>query len=604
MVTDAIERDTSKVESAAPAVVGTNTRPVVTVEKALYGLLVLAAAIVRLVHLGLTPMTATETGQAFQAYRLATGAGLPTGDYSPLLLTFNFLTFALLGGVGDALPRLLPALAGSAIVAVPYWLRRWLGRPGALATAGLLAFTPSFVLFSRWDNEAVVTALFTLAVLTIGQRYLLTPIPRRLTWLGVWLAVALVSGRGAWLFVVVALGFILAVMYSGRDSVTREDILAGLRAMRDNRGTLLSTVVIALGLFVALATALFFNPDGIQAALDGLAAWFRVPMQSEAWWYYLLALPVYETAILVLGLVGGVWLLTQRNLFALFLIVWFAVALALSTLSPARPASGIVTILLPLTLLAGMTLGRMVDALRLYGSWTREGLFLLIALPFIVGPALQVAAFVTQPQATPGAETRLLLILALFVVFLGAILSAFAAMMGRDVAWRSAGALALVLLALITIRTTASVTYPQAYVPQEFLGGPRTSLDATRVAGDIYGVALDRFGASQTQLVAVDERLTPAMAWYLRLFPSLDIRNNVVGSTATQLLAAVPAGAQPPQAPAGYVGQPARFESAWSPLGMDARNWIRWYVYRETPVNPPRVDGLVWFAKPTASAGQ
>ena len=599
MLTDVLGRDRAEeVETVVEPVVSVSQ--VVTIEKALYGVLVLIAAVIRLLQLNAPPLDAHEAGQALAAYRLATGAGLPTEPYSPLLFTFNFISFALLGA-GDALARALPALAGAAIVAVPYWLRRWLGRPGGLATAALLTISPSFVFFSRQLDEAVVTALFTLAALTIGVRYLMTPIPRRLMWLGVWLAVALASGRGAWLFLVIAIGFILAVVYSGRDSVTREDVLAAWRAMRSQRNSWLNAVLLALGVFLTLATAVFFNPDGIQAVFDGLAAWGRPAIDSVGWSHYLLALGVYETLILGLGIVGGIWLLRQRNLFALFLMVWFVVTLLVSEITPARPASGIVTILLPLTLLAGMALGRFADEVRINAAWDREGLFLLFALPFIVGPALQLANFVTQPVTPPGLAGRILLIVALFIVFIAAILSAFAAMMDRAVAYRSAGLLIIILLGLSGLRSMSAVTFPQAYIPQEFLGGPRTSPDVDRVAEQIHMVGLDRFGARQTQPVAVDERLTPTWLWYLRLFPRVEVRNNVAGSTAPLLVAAIPDNGDPPAAPPGYVGQRGRYQTYWTPDGLDLRGWVRWFIYREAPSAPAKQDGFVWFVRPAAA---
>ena len=239
-----------------------------------------------------------------------------------------------------------------------------------------------------------------------------------------------------------------------------------------------------------------------------------------------------------------------------------------------------------------------MDNILLQGAWDREPLFLLFAIPFIVGPMLQVAAYVTKP--TPPAEegSRLLLILVIFVIFLAAILAAIGSLLGRDVALRSLAILLLLLLGLNSLRSMASVVFPQSYVPQEFLGGPRTSPDVAQVANDLLAVGVDRFGARPTQLVAIDERLTPTWQWYLRWFPRIETRNNVNGSTAPLLLAYAPANGDPPAPPAGYIGQRGRYQSAWDPVGLDWRGWTRWYLYRDAPSAPSRVDGFIWYARP------
>ena len=152
-------------------------------------------------------------------------------------------------------------------------------------------------------------------------------------------------------------------------------------------------------------------------------------------------------------------------------------------------------------------------------------------------------------------------------------------------------------------RSTVSVAYPQDFIPQEFLGGPRTSPDVVRVVNDLQGVALDRFGAAQTQPVAVDASLTPTLAWYLRYFPRVDVRNNAATSGVSQILAAAPSTPQV-QTPAGYVGQRARFETEWIPGGMGVRDWLRWIIYRNVPGVPPQVDWMIWFSKVSAPPQQ
>ncbi len=602
MLTDTVASETTE-RTPTVEVVAAPARSVVTLEKGIYAVLVLIALALRLVNLGAAPLNAREAGEAVAAYTLATGGGLPSGVYNPLLFTFNFVTFVF-GGASDTWARLLPALTGAALVALPYWMRRWLDRPGAIAAATLLAFSPSFVLFSRLLDPAILAAFGIVATLTMGLRVLVAHLPRRYILTGAWLAVALVAGRASWVWLLLTIAFAVAVLYYPQDTVTREDILAAGRALRNDRSTLLTTLAVALVVFVVLSTAVFFNPTGFQAVLDTAAGWWRASGESIPAWQYLAGLAAYETLILVFGLVGLVWLIVRRqDLFAVYLGLWFAVMLIVTLISPVRPPSGIVALLLPLTLLAAMLLGRLFADVTANSAWEREGLLLLIALPFVFGPLFRLTEYLAPATPpTPGATTPLVL-LGIFVLGLAIVFAGGWSLFGRDVALRTAGLVAVFLLGLVMVRSSISVAYPGDFIPQEFLGGPRTSTDVVRVVGDLQGIALDRYGAAQTQPVAVDASLTPTLSWYLRYFPRVDVRNNAAGSGVPQILAVAPNTPQV-QTPTGYVGQRARFETDWTPSGMGIRDWLRWVLYRNAPAAPPSVDWMIWFSKVSAPPQQ
>jgi len=138
----------------------------------------------------------------------------------------------------------------------------------------------------------------------------------------------------------------------------REDILAAGRTLRNDRSTLITTMAVAVVVFVVLSTAVFFNPTGFQAVLDTAAGWWRAGGESIPAWQYLAGLAAYETLILVFGLVGLVWLIVRRqDLFAVYLGLWFAVMLIVTLISPVRPPTWPAVVLLPLTLLGGVVGG-------------------------------------------------------------------------------------------------------------------------------------------------------------------------------------------------------------------------------------------------------
>ena len=134
-----------------------------TGEVALYALIALAAAGLRLYRLGTRPMTEGEAAQALAAWRFIQGQAVEPTGYSPFLLTSNILLFGLFRA-GDFTARLVPALFGVALVLLPYLLRRRLGRMGALAASFLLAISPAANFFSRYLGGEIVVAACALAL--------------------------------------------------------------------------------------------------------------------------------------------------------------------------------------------------------------------------------------------------------------------------------------------------------------------------------------------------------------------------------------------------------------------------------------------------------
>src|SRR5437763_9188732 len=76
--------------------------------------------------------------------------------------------------------RILAATLGTLIVAVPYFLRDYLGKWGAWLACFLLAVSPSMVYFSRFAREDIYMACFTLLLVVSVARYVRD---RQMRWL-------------------------------------------------------------------------------------------------------------------------------------------------------------------------------------------------------------------------------------------------------------------------------------------------------------------------------------------------------------------------------------------------------------------------------------
>src|SRR5512143_2263064 len=104
------------------------TGVVITAEVALYAAILGIAAVLRLWNLEASPLSTREAAQAVAAFN---GASMPTGG-SPLLFGIHQLFFGLFGStVDDSGVRLVAALIGTIMVALPLLFRSALGRYGA-----------------------------------------------------------------------------------------------------------------------------------------------------------------------------------------------------------------------------------------------------------------------------------------------------------------------------------------------------------------------------------------------------------------------------------------------------------------------------------------
>ena len=182
---------------------GWNPRISITWELAAYTLLFASALILRLWDLGSRALHHDESLHARFAYDLFAGNGF---EHTPVLhgpLQFFGTAFAYLvsGGASDVSARILPALLGTALVLVPFFLRRQLGTVGALAIAALLAFSPTLLYFSRFARNDIWIAVFTLVLIVAIWRYLADQRHRYLYLIAGVLALSFATKETTFLFV-------------------------------------------------------------------------------------------------------------------------------------------------------------------------------------------------------------------------------------------------------------------------------------------------------------------------------------------------------------------------------------------------------------------
>ena len=186
--------------------------PLLRWEVAFFGLLFLVALSMRLWDLGSRALGYDESLHAYYGFRLAQGF-----EYLHSPLThgpFQFHGMAavyFLLGDSDYTTRLLHALFGTVLVLIPIFLRKQLGRAGAMATALMLAFSPMMLFYSRYARNDIFMAVWMLGLVALLWRYLEEGKPRYLYMSAAVLAFAFATKETTFIFVAILGSYLLIV---------------------------------------------------------------------------------------------------------------------------------------------------------------------------------------------------------------------------------------------------------------------------------------------------------------------------------------------------------------------------------------------------------
>ncbi|MGE0133836.1 MAG: flippase activity-associated protein Agl23 [Dehalococcoidia bacterium] len=142
--------------------------------------LVVVALVLRLYDLGVRALHHDESLHATYSWYFSIGrqVGNCAAAYchDPLMhgpFQFHFMAamFKLFGD-GDFMARVPAALTGTALVATPLLLRRWLGPVGTVAAALFLTLSPTLLYYSRFAREDIYIWLWTVLLFVSVWRYL------------------------------------------------------------------------------------------------------------------------------------------------------------------------------------------------------------------------------------------------------------------------------------------------------------------------------------------------------------------------------------------------------------------------------------------------
>ena len=267
-------------------------------------------------------------------------------------------------GDSDFTARLAPALMGTSMVAMPYFLRNQLGRVAAFTAAVLLAIGPSYLYFSRFAREDIYFAAISFALFVVVFRFLDRPRFWYPPAIGALIALGFATKETMYITGFIAFTFFALLFWRERNGAGD----TWLRVKSVGWESWVWSLAAFAIVFTLMFTVFLTNPSGLWDGLhDSIAYWLKqhgVGRGGEKPYFYVIVLFGQEWPVLLLGLLGVVLAFRQPTVLRAFLVWAFALSLAIYSWAGEKFAWLVLHPLLPLILLAGLGVQWLWDARR------------------------------------------------------------------------------------------------------------------------------------------------------------------------------------------------------------------------------------------------
>lgn len=414
-------------------------------EKILYLLAFLLALGLRFVRLGELALTDSEARLALDALSIVKG-GSPALSSQVAYTNLTAILFFVFGSF-NFLARFIPALAGTALIFVPFLFRDWLKPRAALLLAFFFAIDPAFVALSRQAGSPILAV--TTSLLAAGFWFRRQPRAA-----GVFLALALLSGPALWPGLLgLLLAWMLTQFMSSRpkaeetetskqvdteestrvhmhtgtqvNSSEQEDVIPNSQSATPitNYQLLITAFLLTL---LTTSTLLLLAPQGLSAWLTALPEYITgwVSPATVPASRLFIALGVYQLLgilFAVIAIVRGWWNAGRR---IIRLSLWMLVALLLAVFYPAHQTADLVWMLIPFWTLAALELSRHLEFVREDRAETAGvAIFTILLLAFAW---MDVNALYWTPVPSSQGSVRIMLFVgALILLVISVVLVAF-----------------------------------------------------------------------------------------------------------------------------------------------------------------------------------
>ena len=549
----------------------------------------LVAALLRLAKPEWPLLTDDQAAQALAAAAASrVPLALPLADTiaaatNPIYHAWTTLLFQATG-LTEGSARLIGELAGSALVLVPWLVRRTFGRWPALFGAWLLAGAPILVGVSRMPASGMIGLLAIGLALAGAHAW---PASRRADiGLGICLGAAGASGPEAISGIVgVALG---TAIYLGLRTRVVDPLPKP--APRDWRVVVTTAVVT----FVLGCTAFGLVTSGLPAGFGAVGTWLSgwTSVASVSGLTLLAAFAIYQPLWLVLGVAGMLSASARRSAVGGWLACWMLGSLAVAMVYPGRSMQSLIWPTAAVSVLAGLPLADLLIQLRDREAWpTRLGLALAMLLLLLFG-GLQLVGYssgsvaATSPLLGPS-QQLLLAMAALLMVGLMAVL------IGLGWSWGESrvvtGSVVVTLLALLSVAAIWRLNHSLwASTGQELSTRLTATMGQRLMAGSVDRVAGARRSSADPVTLQVMGSLPPSLAWSLRAAPVEWLPASATEAPGIVLLPESEYEVRSPELRAEYRGQSLAVRAGWGWQSLLPPDLLNWYFRAIAPIEQDR----------------
>jgi len=561
----------------------------ITVAHAIYFLIVLVAAALRLLDLGFVPLSPTEATEALATWDFWQPGTDPVTFSSPLYFsTTVFLTQVL--GFEDAVMRLVPALFGIGLVILPWILRHRIGVLGALIAGLLFALSPSLTVVSRTAGGQSAAIFAGLLCFIAWLRYqetndkywfftLAGALGLGLATAPVFYSLVLIFGL-AW-FTQWVVGPALLSDEEGQRLATR---WPGRQTARDSALILASVLIVG-------ATAFLLLPGGIGATADIVVLWTgRILnfVSAQIWLSPYLAIGRYEITLIILGLPAIIWATRNESSFPTYLVYAILWAFLLILLQPGE-MSNLLVMTIPGYLLIGNFTGQIFGKIV---RWYDVTVMLIVLLAGGIAVANVVrygrlAAF----QSSQTGTYHLLLALTAVVLAIIAITMIWSWSEHSVTMGVTAG---LLLLLYISMWSSAWWFSRDGRNDTRELWTEVASDGDVRLLTESIKEISWQITNSETDLNIKSTIDNPSLRWHLRDMINLEIVSTLPNSDFSQAL--ITPVTQIPPLTNDYIGMDFSYLRTETSHILEAQQLLTWWLFRESPV-PINEEWLIFWLR-------
>jgi hypothetical protein len=329
---------------------------VVTVEHLAWSGIAIWAVITRFLQLGTAPLAPYEARHALFENDLVNRTDWASAvGYHPAAGWVHLVeagVFAV-SGPSDFAARLFFALLGLVTIAGLLMMRRYIGRAGTIAAAGLITISPTFTYFARASSITTVVAAFTVLLIVAFTALVRRPTPA--TAIGLGLAGGLLCATGSAGLATSGILFVALMLLGVHELIVTERAYLELRIWLNRYGWILLAAVIVAGLSWLLSQLVLFKLTQIGRGLS-IGHGFHARDYVEGLRYFAPGMLLYEFSIGLIATAGLIIIILRWawSRLALFSLLWLIMSFAFFLGSDIRESERLVLMLLPMVMVSAI----------------------------------------------------------------------------------------------------------------------------------------------------------------------------------------------------------------------------------------------------------